>query len=365
MDDTFSALAECGQFLWLDYIDRELLETGGLERLVSRGVTGVTTNPTIFHKAISSGERYDASVRHWLARHPNGSTESLLEYLMVEDVRVAADILRTVHDRSDGENGYVSIEVSPLLAHDEASTIEAVDRLFNAVGRPNVMVKIPATKAGLIAIEKALTQGYHVNVTLLFSTSRHADVLDAYRRAVSNQGTPAAVASVASFFVSRIDTKVDAVLAEIGTDAALALRGRIAIASATRAHRHLLTELDAPAFDVARDRGARIQRLLWGSTGTKNPDYSDVKYVEGLIGPHTVNTVPPDTLEAFVDHGRVSATLHDGVERAEADLATLAELGVDLGAITDELQTEGLAAFADSWREVLATLDDKRRALAD
>jgi len=365
MNDTFSALAECGQFLWLDYIDRELLETGGLERLVSRGVTGVTTNPTIFHKAISSGERYDASVRHWLARHPNGSTESLLEYLMVEDVRVAADILRTVHDRSDGENGYVSIEVSPLLAHDEQATLEAVDRLFSAVGRPNVMVKIPATKAGLTAIEKALTQGFNVNVTLLFAVSRYADVLEAYRRAASAAGTPAGIASVASFFVSRIDTRVDAALTEIGTDAALALRGRIALACATRAHRHLLAQIDAPAFEVARERDARVQRLLWGSTGTKNPDYSDVKYVEGLIGPHTVNTVPPDTLEAFVDHGRVSATLREGVERAEAELAALAELGVDLDAITDELEAEGVAAFADSWRELLATLDEKRSTLAD
>ncbi len=364
MDARLAALSEHGQFLWLDYIDRELLETGGLERLVARGVTGVTTNPTIFHKAISKGERYDASVRAWLAAHPNGDTEALLEYLMVEDVRAAADVLRTVHDRSAGETGYVSIEVSPLLAHDEEATMQAVGRLFSSVGRPNVMVKIPATKAGLPAIEEALTQGYNVNVTLLFAASRYADVLEAYRRAASSPGTPSGVTSVASFFVSRIDSRVDPVLAEIGTDAALFLRGRIAIACATRAHGHLLAELESPAFEAVTERGARVQRLLWGSTGTKNPDYSDVKYVEGLIGPHTVNTVPPDTLEAFVDHGRVSATLRDGAKRAEADLAALAELGVDLDAVTDELETEGVAAFAESWHEVLATLDEKRSAVS-
>lgn len=365
MDKALAALAEQGQFLWLDYIDRELLETGGLERLVSRGVTGVTTNPTIFQKAISRGARYDDSVRHWLAGHPDGSTEALLEYLMVEDVRAAADVLASVHDRSAGENGYVSIEVSPLLAHDEQATLQAVERLFSAVGRANVMVKIPATKAGLSAIETALTRGYNVNVTLLFSPSRHAEVLAAYRRALSNPETPVRVASVASFFISRIDTRVDEVLARIDTDAALALRGRIAIACARRAYQHLLDQLESPAFEVATERGARVQRLLWGSTGTKNPAYSDVKYVEALVGPHTVDTVPPDTLEAFVDHGRASAALLDGAHRAEADLEALAELGVDLDAITAELGDDGVAAFADSWRDVLATLDEKRRTLAD
>ncbi len=359
-----AAMAAAGQSVWLDYIDRALLETGELERLVALGVTGVTTNPTIFRKAIGSGERYDASIRHWVASHGSDDTEALLEHLMVEDVRAAADLLYDVHDRTGGEDGYVSIEVSPLLAHDPSATLAAAGRLVDAVGRPNLMVKIPGTRAGLQAIERGLAAGYNVNVTLLFAPQRYAEVLEAYRRARVSRSAPAGVASVASFFVSRIDTKVDGLLDRIGTPAARALRGRAAIVSARQAWNHLTRRLESSEFSTGVMRDARIQRLLWGSTSSKDPAYPDLKYVEALIGPHTVDTLPPATLDALLDHGRVEPTLHFDPDGVEAFLDQLAEVGVDLEQVTAELEREGVEAFADSWRELIGILDRKRSALA-
>lgn len=358
------AMATAGQSVWLDYIDRELLETGELDRLVALGVTGVTTNPTIFRTAIGSGERYDASIRHWLASHRGDDTEALLEHLIVEDVRAAADVLRDVYDRTRGEDGYVSIEVSPLLAHEASASLAAARRLVEAVGRPNLMVKIPGTRAGLGAIEAGLAAGYNVNVTLLFAPQRYAEVLEAYRRARVSRGTPAGVASVASFFVSRIDTKVDGLLDRIGTPVARALRGCAAIACAQQAWNHLARRLESREFTSGAMRGARVQRLLWGSTRSKDPAYPDLKYVEALIGPHTVDTMPPATLDALLDHGRVEPTLRADPGGAEAVLDQLAEVGIDLERVTAELEREGVEAFADSWRELIGILDRKRAALA-
>jgi len=370
MDSKLMELAAFGQSVWLDYIDRELLETGGLSRLVDLGVTGVTTNPTIFQQAISKGDRYDQSIRTWLEAHPRPEgdrepwLERLLEHLMVEDVRAAADALRPVHERTGGEDGYVSLEVSPLLAYDTEATKRKVQALAGAVGRPNVMIKIPATEPGLPAIESMLAAGFNINITLLFGLERYGQVQDAHQSALEQRETPGDIASVASFFISRIDSKIDPQLEAHGSQEALALRGKIALASARLAHRQLRRHINGPAFGEVAVRGGRVQRLLWGSTGTKNPDYSDVLYVQNLCGPNTVNTMPPATLDAFRDHGvATDALLHD-LEQAEHDLAALDHFGISLEAVTAELESEGVEKFADSWRAALEALEAKCAELA-
>lgn len=364
MHPRLSALAAQGQSVWLDYIDRELLDSGGLAELVAQGVTGVTTNPTIFHKAITAGDHYDASIRRWLAAHPDGDTQALLDALMVEDVSRAADLLREVHERSGGADGYVSLEVSPLLAQDTDATIASARSLFDAVDRPNVMIKIPATAEGLPAIEATLADGVNVNVTLLFAVSRYVDVMRAWRAGVGRLAAPGSVASVASFFVSRIDTLVDRALEELGSEAALALRGQTAIANARRAWATFSGFMDTPEVSALRARGARVQRLLWGSTGTKNPDYPDVLYVDQLIGRDTVNTLPPTTLEAFLDHGKVEDTLGGRGEAAEEVLARVERMGISMTAVTAQLEREGVEAFADAYRKLLAALQARREALS-
>ena len=358
---TLAALASHGQSIWLDYIDRQLLRTGGLVRLVTQGVTGVTTNPSIFQKAITAGDDYDESIRRWLAvQPPQASTEALLESLMVEDVRAAADLLRETWEQSHGTDGFVSIEVSPLLAHDTQATVGAAERLWAAVGRPNVMIKIPGTRAGLPAIEAVLAAGINVNVTLLFDLARYQRVLEAHCAGIARVDEPRRVASVASFFISRIDTKIDAALEQLGSTPALALRGKIAVACARRAWQQFRAHLAAPDFAAQRVRGAQPQRLLWASTGTKNPDYPDTLYVDTLIGPDTVNTVPPATLDAFLDHGKAAATIALGIDSAANTLEALRSLGVSLTETTAQLEMEGVAAFATAWRELLAALDVRR-----
>jgi len=362
---TLAALAGQGQSIWLDSIDRQLLGTGGLARLVEQGVTGVTTNPSIFQKAITAGHDYDESIRRWLAAQPSqASTEALLESLMVEDVRAAADILRETWELSNGTDGFVSIEVSPLLAHATQATVGAAERLWAAVNRPNAMIKIPGTKAGLPAIEAVLAAGINVNVTLLFDLARYQRVLDAHCAGIARVGAPRKVASVASFFISRIDTKADAALEQLGSAPALALRGKIAVACAKRAWQQFRAHLAAPEFAAQRARGAQPQRLLWASTGTKNPAYPDTLYVDTLIGPDTVNTLPPATLDALLDHGEVAPTIGRGVDSAAHSLAALRSLGISLPDITRQLEDEGVDAFASAWRELLAALEEKRSRLA-
>jgi transaldolase len=355
------ALQKVGQSMWLDYIDRNLLVDGALEALVDEGLSGVTSNPTIFHKAITSDSDYDDVIRDLMQADHEIDARTLFEWLSIQDAQLAADILKPVYDRSDGQDGYVSIEVSPHLAYDTIGTIEAARHLWRALRRPNVMIKVPATRQGLSAIERLIADGINVNATLLFSIDRYAEVFQAYIRGLAMNPQPAQVASVASFFVSRIDNKIDPMLEAIGSPEALAVRGKAAIACAKLAYARFKQLTEEEGWDQERRRGARVQRLLWGSTSTKNPAYSDVLYVESLIGPQTVNTVPPHTLDAFQAHGEVRrGTLEQDIERARRDIERLESLGIRLKRVTDDLEMEGVEAFAASYDALLGDLAGKR-----
>jgi transaldolase/glucose-6-phosphate isomerase len=355
-----------GQSIWLDYIRRNLIQSGELKRLVEEdGLRGVTSNPTIFDKAISGSTDYDAALRALLAADPQAPVGNLYEPLAIEDIQMAADVLRTVYEATHGDDGYVSLEVSPHLAHDTERTINEAKRLRAAVDRPNVMIKVPATPAGIPAIEQLIADGVNVNVTLMFSMGHYEAVARAYINGLERCGNPGQVASVASFFVSRVDTMVDKALEESGNPEAKALAGKIAIANSKVVYRRFLEIFHGEGFVSLRQRGARVQRPLWASTGTKNPSYSDVLYVENLIGPETVNTLPPDTINAFRDHGKIPGpTVKEGFDEADATLARLASLGIDLNAITEKLQEDGVAAFAASFDQLMAALDKKRKAMA-
>jgi len=362
------ALRARGQSVWLDEIRREWLQNGELARWIARGVTGVTSNPTIFERAITTSPAYDPAIRAHLAQDPEQDSAVLYEALAVEDIRMAADLLRPVYEATEGGDGFVSLEVSPHLAHDTAGTIAEARRLWRMVDRPNVMIKVPATRAGIPAIEALIAEGVNVNVTLIFSPAHYEAAAEAYWRGLQRRAEAGmdlrSVASVASFFVSRIDTAVDRQLEALGTPEAQALRGKIALAVAKRVYRLFRERFLPEAFPALRDRGARAQRVLWASTSTKNPAYSDVKYVEGLIGPDTVNTLPMATLQAFEDHGQVPGdTALAGWEEAEADLAALARLGIALEAILERLQEEGVEAFARSYEALLAAIEQKRALL--
>ena len=354
-------LADLGQAAWLDFISRKIIKNGELHALVESGLRGVTSNPTIFCNAITGSNDYDDALRAHLARHPGASAEDLYEALTVADVRDAADILRPVYDRTEGADGFVSLEVSPLLAHDTAGTIAEARRLWRAVDRPNLMIKVPGTAEGVPAIEALIAEGIHVNVTLLFSLGQHEAIARAFVAGLQRTAEPSRVQSVASFFVSRVDNVVDKALGgrEDGAD----LRGRIAVANAKRAYALYERIFSEAPFRALAGRGARVQRPLWASTGTKNPAYSDLLYVETLVGPNTVNTLPPATLAALRDHGRARDSIREGLAEADAQVARLPALGIDLEAITATLQTEGVALFAKSYRELLAALDVKRRAI--
>ncbi len=369
-------LGRLGQSVWLDYIRRGALDSGELARLVADdGVTGVTSNPAIFEKAIAEGEEYTAQIRE-VAGSSGGDPRRIYEALAVEDVRRAADILAPVYERTAGADGFVSLEVAPDLADDTASTVAEAHRLWTAVGRPNLMIKVPGTPAGLPAIERLLADGIHVNVTLLFSRRTYAQVAEAHLAALEERaarGLPVAgVASVASFFVSRIDTLIDRWIDERltteddGPRAGLErLRGQVAIANAKLAYQHYLALVASERFAVLAARGARAQRLLWASTSTKNPAYRDTLYVEELIGPDTVNTIPPETLAAFRDHGVARATLVDGLGGARATLEGLAEAGISLDQATDELLADGIAKFVQPFQKLLAAVEGRARELAE
>ncbi|MFQ5349767.1 MAG: transaldolase [Thermoanaerobaculia bacterium] len=354
-----------GQAIWLDYIRRDLLTSGELERMVAEdGVTGVTSNPAIFQKAIGGSDLYDADIRALVADRPELSAVELYEELAVDEIRMAADVLRSVYDAEDGADGFVSLEVSPHLARDTEGTLAEARRLWSWVDRPNLMIKIPATPEGMPAIEEALAEGIHVNVTLMFSLADYEAVAGAFLRGVARASEPAQAASVASFFVSRVDSKIDGWLEEIGSDEALSLCGTIAVANSMLAYRRYRQLFHGEAFAALRARGARPQRVLWASTSTKNPAYRDVVYVEELIGAETVNTLPPATLEAFRDHGTVRRSLEEGLASADEPVRRLAAVGVDLDAATAELQREGVEKFAQPFDRLLATLEEKRSALA-
>jgi transaldolase len=364
--NSLKQLQDCGQSIWLDYIRRDLLTSGEFQRLVQEdGVHGVTSNPTIFDKAIAAGTAYDEAFHLLLSTDPDCGAQTLFESLEIQDLQLAADILRPVYDQTDGADGFVSIEVSPRLAYDTAGSIAEAQRLWKAVNRPNLMVKIPSTVPGIQAVEVLIAEGININITLMFSLAHYEAVAQAYLRGLRRNTKPHQVSSVASFFVSRVDTEVDRALEAIGTPEALSLRGEIAIANARVVYRRFREIFLGTSFEEFRSRGARLQRPLWASTGTKNPAYSDVLYVEELIGPHTINTIPPATLNAFRDHGRVQPTLEAGEQDAEQALARLAKLGIDLGATTEKLLADGITAFTHSLDELLSSLKEKRRVLLE
>lgn len=359
------ALTEAGQAIWLDYIRRDVLENGELEGLIrDDGVTGVTSNPAIFEKAIGDSDLYDDDIRAVLDADPEVSTLELYERLAVRDIQLAADLLAPVHRDTGGADGYVSLEVSPHLARDTEGTLAEARRLWQRVARPNLMIKVPATVEGIPAIESLLAEGIHVNITLMFSMAHYEAVAQAYLRGLARNPEPQRVASVASFFVSRVDGVVDKLLESSAEPEASRLAGRIAIANSKVAYARYRDLFHGSAFADLRQAGARPQRVLWASTSTKNPAYRDVLYVEELIGPETVNTVPPATLEAFRDHGNVAATLESDLDRARVDLAALADLEIDLAEVTEELQRVGLEKFAVPFDDLLATLESKKASLA-
>ena len=358
-------LRELGQSIWLDYIRRDLITSGELERMVTEdGVTGITSNPTIFAKAFAHGSEYDDSIRRIVAQSPEIDSRALFERLEVEDLQKAADILRPVYEKTHGDDGFVSIEVSPRLAYDTEGSISEARRLWSQVDRKNLMVKIPATAEGLPAIEALTAEGLNVNITLMFSVSQYARVAKAYLRGIERNPEPRKVTSVASFFVSRVDTAVDRALEEVGSAEALALRGKAGIANARLAYHYFRQTFSTPEFEKMKQRGVRIQKPLWASTGTKNKSYSDVMYIEGLIGPNTINSVPPETLAAFRDHGKARVTLGQNDEEAEEVQGKLLSMEINLRSIGQELTDEGVDKFIASHNELLATLDNKRAALS-
>jgi transaldolase len=363
-------LLQCGQSVWLDSISRDLIKSGQLQRLVTEDkLHGLTSNPTIFEQAIGHSDAYDDALRQLLRANEKQTEKTLFEALAIEDIRMAADALRPVYDETHGGDGYVSLEVSPHLARDTGGSIAEAKRLWQAVERPNLMIKIPGTHEGIPAIEQLISEGINVNVTLMFSLRHYDAVSRAYitglerRDAYSPGGNKIWPVSVASFFVSRVDNVVDPMLERIGTQEALALRGKIAIANAKLAYQRFRETFYGEPFDSWRKKGVHVQRPLWASTSTKNPAYSDVLYVEELVGPDTVNTLPLKTLDAFRDHGRVSETLGKGLAQAEADVAQLKKLGIDLNAVTEKLQNDGVDSFAASYDKLLASLKKKRQEI--
>jgi transaldolase len=348
-------LHAAGQSVWLDFIRRDLLENGELAALVEAGLRGMTSNPTIFQKAIAATDLYDEALAS-----TEGDAKAVFDALAIDDIRAAADILRPVYDESAAADGYVSLEVSPSLAYDTEGTIADAHRLWRLVDRPNLMIKVPATDEGIPAIEALIADDINVNATLMFSLADYEAVAMAYVRGVERARHPELRASVASFFVSRVDTKVDAALEKDGSPEALALRGTIAVANAKLTYERFGEIFDGETFALARERGAGVQRPLWASTSTKNPDYPDLLYVDDLVGPRTVNTMPPGTLDAFLDHGVVDpAAVSTDVEEARAQIESLRDFDIDFDALTQELQTEGVAAFAASFDDLLAAIDEE------
>ncbi len=364
-------LTALGQAIWLDYIQRSFLASGEMQTLIDRGVRGMTSNPSIFEKAITGSSDYDADLESLISS--GLSVEGLYEALAFDDIQNAADLLLPVFEISSGADGYVSLEVNPNLAHDTEGTFIDAVRLWQAVDRPNLMIKIPATEAGIPAIQRAIGVGININVTLIFSRERYAEVIEAYQSGLEDRLAAGQsinhVASVASFFISRLDTKIDQSLMNIldrnpdlGEDVN-PLLGQAAVANAKLAYQQFLSEFSSSRFEDLSTQGAQVQRPLWASTSTKNPAYSDILYVQELIGPRTVNTVPQDTLDAFLDHGDVRVTIDDDLNRAQQSIDALDNFGISLSRATQELETEGVSAFAKSFSSLLDSIAAKKRSL--
>src|SRR3954449_444319 len=366
-DSNLDKLSARGQSVWIDSLSRTMLDEGELKRLMTEdAVVGVTTNPTIFQKAIASGNAYDEQMKEVLQE--TDDPKEIFLRLSARDVEAAIDLLAPVHE-DNAQDGYVSWEVDPTLAYDREGTFDEAMRLFGWIDKPNLYVKIPATKPGLGAIEDCIAHGKSINVTLIFSLQRYKEVVEAYlrglERLVASGGDPSTVHSVASFFVSRVDTEADARLEKVGTPAALALRGKLAVANAKLAYEHYLETFSGPRWEFLKEKGATAQRCLWASTSTKNPEYRDVIYVEELIGPETVNTMPLETIRAFQDHGEVRGdTVMDDVEGAHAVLGDLAKVGLDYDDVTETLELEGVQKFADAFGDLLDGVRAKRGELA-
>src|SRR6266850_553832 len=358
-------LAARGQSVWFDTLSRDLVRTGELKKMMDEdAVTGVTSNPTIFQKALSSGDAYDEDLKMLLA-HTDDPSEIFFS-LALQDIREACDTLLPVYESSNGVDGYVSMEVEPGIAYDTERSFEQARWIAKEVERPNLMVKIPATMPGLPAIEDCTAKGTSINITLIFSLERYKAVVEAYlrglERLVASGGDPSKVASVASFFVSRVDSEADKRLDGVGHPE---LKGKLAIANAKLAYQHYLQEFSSERWAYLEGKGATKQRCLWASTSTKNPEYRDVMYVEELIGPETVNTMPLETIRAFQDHGEVRGdTVFEGIDDARALLQQLAEVGVDYDDVTDTLEAEGVQKFSDSFDQIVASIREKRGSLA-
>ena len=362
-------LQRFGQSIWLDLLKRSLITSGDLKRLIDNdGLRGVTSNPKIFDDAIEGSADYDEDIRA-LAKTA-GTVTDIYESLAVADIQSAADVLRSVYDATDGRDGYVSLEVNPHLAHDTEGTTAEARRLWKAVDRPNVFIKIPATLEGVPAIEQCLTEGININVTLLFSLDRYRAVAEAFVRAMEHRATNgqplARIESVASFFLSRVDVLVDSLLdrtAQAGNENAQRTNdqhGRTAIASAKMAYQIYKEIFQSDAFLNLAEKGARSQRVLWASTGTKDPKVSDVKYIDALIGPETVNTMPLETLNAYRDHGKPAARIEEGLDEARAVLDELARIGIDMAAVAQQLEDEGVKKFNEPFDKLLKSLESKR-----
>jgi transaldolase len=356
-----------GQSFWYDNIRRQFLQDGTLQRLIAEdGLRGMTSNPSIFEKAIGHSDDYDAQIRELVAQ--GADVDAIYEALALADIQAACDLFADLYAESDGGDGFVSLEVSPHLARDTAGTVSEAKRLFMAVNRPNLMIKVPATPEGIPAIEALIGSGINVNITLMFNMAHYEAVAQAYiaglQRLLTEGGDPRQVASVASFFVSRVDTAVDKKLAELDDPAAQALMGQTAVANSKVVYQRFKEIFHGPAFQELQAAGAARQRLLWASTSTKNPAYPDTLYVDQLIGPETVNTMPPETIEAFRDHGRVANTLEQDVDKARELLDNLAELHINLDDITEQLQVEGVVAFAKAFDALMSTIAAKKETFA-
>ncbi|GCE10059.1 transaldolase [Dictyobacter aurantiacus] len=374
MTNPLLELKALGQSVWLDDIDRSHLLSGQFASLVDEdGLCGATGNPTIFEHSMTHDTTYDEQMQQLIAEGKN--TQEIYEALAMTDVRLVADQLRPVYELTDGQDGFVSIEVSPYLAADTAGTLTEVRRFWHAIARPNLMVKIPSTPAGIPAIRQALAEGININSTLIFSIENYRQVVEAYLSALEERSTQGQdirhIASVASFFVSRVDVLVDQLLTDqmnavsdlVRQQQLRALQGKIAIANARLAYQEFKRLFSGPRFQALKQRGARVQRPLWASTSTKNPAYHDVLYVEELIGPNTVDTMAPTTIEHFREHGRVRFSIEDQITEAKAALAALEEAGIHYDQFTQQLQDEGVQRFSDSFNQLFQCIDNKRKAL--